>query len=89
MAVDYSTNDNVLATCSNDGTATIWKIGANGKTGEGFICELNTRFYSNPAVECIEFGHHKTANMLFLGINNQSIEHPGYVSQWPTVLWQD
>ncbi|KAG2204464.1 hypothetical protein INT47_005255 [Mucor saturninus] len=84
MAVDLSSNDNVLATCSNDGTATIWKIGANGKTGEGFICELNTRFYKNPSVECIEFGHHKTANMLFLGIKNESNEHTGYIEVFDT-----
>lgn len=80
LAVNYSTNENVVATCSNDGTATVWSIGRNGKTGSGVICELDTEFYSDPHVDCIEFGHHATDNLLFLGVNNKDLDHPGYVS---------
>ena len=78
--MNYSAaENNVLATCSNDGTATIWSVSANGKTGSGMICELDTRFYTDPHVDCIEFGHDASDDMLFLGINNQDLEHPGYV----------
>lgn len=80
LAVNYWTAGNILASCSNDGTATIWRIGSSGKTGQGSICELDAPFYRNPAVECLEFGHHATHNLLFLGIYNREIEHTGYVS---------
>ncbi|KAG1464294.1 hypothetical protein G6F46_001194 [Rhizopus delemar] len=79
LAVSYWTPGNVLASCSNDGTATIWNIGVSGKTGEGAICELDAPFYKNPAVECLEFGHHATHDLLFLGIYNRDVEHTGYI----------
>lgn len=80
LAVSYSAvENNVLATCSNDGTATIWSVSPNGKTGSGMICELDTNFYSDPCVDCIDFGHGASEDMLFLGINNQDMDHPGYV----------
>ncbi|CAO3657020.1 unnamed protein product [Mucor hiemalis] len=80
LAVSYSAvENNVLATCSNDGTATIWSVSPNGKTGSGMICELDTKFYSDPCVDCIDFGHGASEDMLFLGINNQDLDHPGYI----------
>lgn len=80
LAVSYSAvENNVLATCSNDGTATIWSVSPNGKTGSGMICELDTNFYSDPCVDCIDFGHGASEDMLFLGINNQDMDHPGYI----------
>ena len=82
LAVNYAaTGQNVLATCSNDGTATVWTIGLNGKTGSGVICELDTDFYSDPHIDCIEFGQQASDSLLFLGINNKDIDHPGYVSK--------
>lgn len=80
LAVDYWTPGNILASCSNDGTATIWNIGESGKSGQGSICELDAPFYKDPAVECLEFGHHASKNHLFLGIYNRAVEHTGYVS---------
>lgn len=80
LAVNYSTNENVLATCSNDGTATVWSIGRNGKTGSGVICALDEESYKDAHVDCIEFGHHMTDNLLFLGVNNKDDNHPGCVS---------
>lgn len=68
-----------MATCSNDGTATIWSVGRNGKTGSGSICGLEDDFYSDPRVDCISFGHDVSEKYLFMGINNKDIEHPGYV----------
>ncbi|RCH86050.1 Transducin (beta)-like 1 X-linked receptor 1, partial [Rhizopus stolonifer] len=79
LAVDYWTPGNILASCSNDGTATIWNIGESGKSGQGSICELDAPFYKDPAVECLEFGHHASKNHLFLGIYNRAVEHTGYV----------
>lgn len=83
LAVNYSTNDNVLATCSNDGTATVWTLSRNGKTGSGVICELDSGlgsgFYSDPHVDCIEFGHDATNGVLFLGVNTKDVDRPGYV----------
>ncbi|KAI9276371.1 WD40-repeat-containing domain protein [Sporodiniella umbellata] len=78
LAVDYWTSGNVLASCSNDGTATIWNIGESGKSGDGSICELDAPFYKDPAVECLEFGHHASKNCLFLGIYNRDTDHTGY-----------
>jgi WD40 repeat protein len=79
LAVNYSTNENVLATCSNDGTATVWSLSRNGKTGSGVICGLDSSFYSDPHVDCIEFGRDATNGFLFLGVNNKDVDHPGYV----------
>ncbi|KAI8386815.1 WD40-repeat-containing domain protein [Blakeslea trispora] len=85
LAVNYAATDqNVLATCSNDGTATVWTIGLNGKTGSGVICELDTDFYSDPHIDCIEFGQQASDSLLFLGINNKDIDHPGYVEAYDT-----
>ncbi|OBZ87355.1 Rik1-associated factor 1 [Choanephora cucurbitarum] len=85
LAVNYAaTGQNVLATCSNDGTATVWTIGLNGKTGSGVICELDTDFYSDPHIDCIEFGQQASDSLLFLGINNKDIDHPGYVEAYDT-----
>ncbi|CEG62878.1 hypothetical protein RMATCC62417_00129 [Rhizopus microsporus] len=88
LAVNYWTAGNMLASCSNDGTATIWRIGSSGKTGQGSICELDEPFYRNPAVECLEFGHHATHNLLFLGIYNREIEHTGYIQTFDTETCQ-
>lgn len=82
MAVDYSKSDNILASCSNDGSATVWSIGINGKTGSGVICELDPSFFVEPEVDCIEFGRNITENKLFLGVNNKDFSHPGYVSYY-------
>ncbi|CEP15670.1 hypothetical protein [Parasitella parasitica] len=82
LAVNYSTNENVLATCSNDGTATVWSLSRNGKTGSGVICGLDSSFYSDPHVDCIEFGHDATNGVLFLGVNNKDVDHPGYVETY-------
>ncbi|KAG2190222.1 hypothetical protein INT46_001146 [Mucor plumbeus] len=82
LAVNYSTNENVLATCSNDGTATVWSLSRNGKTGSGVICGLDSSFYSDPHVDCIEFGRDATNGFLFLGVNNKDVDHPGYVETY-------
>ncbi|KAK4511151.1 uncharacterized protein ATC70_012363 [Mucor velutinosus] len=86
LAVNYSTNENVLATCSNDGTATVWTLSKNGKTGSGVICELDSGlgsgFYSDPHVDCIEFGHDATNGVLFLGVNTKDADRPGYVETY-------
>ncbi|KAI8047381.1 hypothetical protein BDF21DRAFT_352328 [Thamnidium elegans] len=82
LAVDYSKYDNILASCSNDGSATVWSIGINGKTGSGVICELDPGFFTDPEVDCIEFGRNITEDKLFLGVNNKDFNHPGYVSYY-------
>lgn len=80
LAVNYSTNENVLATCSNDGTATVWSLSRNGKTGSGVICALDPGSNYDPHVDCIEFGHDATNGVLFLGVNTQNMDRPGYVN---------
>ncbi|KAF1799717.1 Homeodomain-like DNA binding domain-containing transcription factor [Mucor lusitanicus] len=86
LAVNYSTNENVLATCSNDGTATVWTLSRNGKTGSGVICELDSGsssgFHSDPHVDCVEFGHDATNGVLFLGVNTKDVDRPGYVETY-------
>ncbi|KAI9336047.1 WD40-repeat-containing domain protein [Pilaira anomala] len=79
LAVDYSQNENVLASCSNDGSATVWRIGSNGKTGSGSICELDPGFFVDPEVDCVEFGRNASRDKLFLGVNNKDFDHPGYI----------
>lgn len=86
MAVDYSQNENVLASCSNDGSATVWRIGSNGKTGSGSICELDPGFFVDPEVDCVEFGRNASRDKLFLGVNNKDFDHPGYVSYLNSIL---
>lgn len=92
LAVNYSTNENVLATCSNDGTATVWTLSRNGKTGSGVICELDSGsssgFHSDPHVDCVEFGHDATNGVLFLGVNTKDVDRPGYVSECICGQWQ-
>ncbi|KAI9243711.1 WD40-repeat-containing domain protein [Helicostylum pulchrum] len=84
LAVDYSKSDNILASCSNDGSATVWSIGINGKTGSGVICELDPVFFVDPEVDCIEFGRNITEDKLFLGVNNKDFSHPGYIEVYDT-----
>ncbi|KAI8981927.1 WD40-repeat-containing domain protein [Mycotypha africana] len=85
IAINYSTDDNVMATCSNDGTATVWTVDRKGKSGSGVICELKNTTDHDPRVDCVEFGHHETNNTLFLGVNTGNIEHPGYVEAYDII----
>ncbi|KAI7899201.1 WD40-repeat-containing domain protein [Cokeromyces recurvatus] len=85
IAVNYACNENVLATCSDDGSATVWRMDRSGKKGSGVACELDLDFYSDPHVDCAEFGHHASSESLFLGINNKDLERPGCVEAYNIV----
>lgn len=77
IAVNPSLNEYSLATCSSDGSATIWVLGESCKDGEGITCEIKEK---NAHIECIEFGSHSTKNLLFLGVENSTNhDYPGFV----------
>ncbi|KAI8876565.1 WD40 repeat-like protein [Backusella circina FSU 941] len=82
LAVNTSVKENVIATCSSDGSATIWSLSRNGRGGNGGPCDLDIERYVQPVVECIQFGRDHTRNQLFMGITNNSPDHPGYVSSF-------
>ncbi|KAF7728459.1 hypothetical protein EC973_006012 [Apophysomyces ossiformis] len=73
IAVKPDFSSHILASCSGDGTAVVWKLSPSGNGGSGNLCELEDKdgkCYKNVSFECGQFGHGLSENRLFVGISN-------------------
>ncbi|KAI7864775.1 WD40-repeat-containing domain protein [Spinellus fusiger] len=82
IAVKQEWESNILATGSEDGDAVIWHVNKKGTEGTGALCILHHENMLRPAIECIEFGHFASSNLLFAGVKNTHLDCPGMVKLW-------
>ncbi|KAI8387946.1 quinon protein alcohol dehydrogenase-like superfamily [Radiomyces spectabilis] len=80
IAVKEDSSEYILATASRDGSAVIWRLTPKGNVGLGSVCEIDKDlFHDSVSVECIEFGHDYSENILFAGVSSPDRTRPGLV----------
>ncbi|KAL0089700.1 WD40-repeat-containing domain protein [Phycomyces blakesleeanus] len=82
ISVKRDIKENVLATGSEDGDAVIWSVDKTGTKGTGSSCILDYPNLVKPSIECLEFGHFASDNILFTGVRNDHLLLPGLVQSF-------